>query len=356
MLEGVTASGMCNMSIASMRGRTRRRCMPALVALAAFFLVTAVATAEPAATAGGGTGGVTAGTPAPPTGGVQDGAPPPDEPKRRRARAPVITKYTLGATTLFDEGRALPVRFRVRAPGKQVRVWVVVTRRTGQRVGSVDLGLRPAGQSLEVKLGADRLGIAEEGSYLVRLAVRDRRGRRAARASGVATRIGVAYAQHRFPVAGTFSWGGDDSRFGAPRSGHTHQGQDLSAAEGTPVVAPHAGVVSWVSYQAQGAGHYLVLDSDGEDRDYVFMHLKAGSINVRQGQRVPTGKLLARVGNTGRSFGAHLHFEVWTNGHWQTGGRPVDPLPLLRSWFKAAPGGARTLDVEPVEGQAQQSG
>jgi murein DD-endopeptidase MepM/ murein hydrolase activator NlpD len=358
MLESVTARGVCNMSIASIRGRTRRRCLPALVALAVFFPVTAAA-AEPAGTTGSGTGGVTAGTPAPPTGGVQDGTSPADEPKRdkqkrRRAKPPVITKYSLGASALFDEGRALPVRFRVRAPGKQVHVWVVVTKRGGQRVGSVDLGLRPSGRTLEVKLGADRLGIGEEGSYLVRLAVRDRRGRRAARASGVATRIAISYARHRFPVAGQFSWGGADSRFGAPRSGHRHQGQDLSAAEGTPIVAPHAGVVTWVSYQAQGAGHYLVLDSEGEDRDYVFMHLKAGSINVRAGQRVPTGKLLARVGNTGRSFGAHLHFEVWSSGHWQAGGRPIDPLPLLQAWFKVAPGGAHTLDAPPVEDNAQQ--
>jgi hypothetical protein len=35
-----------------------------------------------------------------------------------------------------------------------------------------------------------------------------------------------------------------------------------------------------------------------------------------------------------------LHFEIWTGGPWQFGGKPVDPLPLLRSWYKAGPGGA----------------
>ena len=44
-----------------------------------------------------------------------------------------------------------------------------------------------------------------------------------------------------------------------------------------------------------------------------------------------TGQRLASVGNTGRSFGAHLHFEVWRGG-WFSGGEAVDPLPFLRRW------------------------
>ena len=38
------------------------------------------------------------------------------------------------------------------------------------------------------------------------------------------------------------------------------------------------------------------------------------------------------MGNTGRSFGAHLHFEIWTGGGWYTGGKAVDPLPFLQAW------------------------
>ncbi len=139
-------------------------------------------------------------------------------------------------------------------------------------------------------------------------------------------------ADHRFPVAGPYGLGEQGSRFGAPRSGHTHQGQDIAAAEGTPVVAPFPGLVFAVRYQAAGAGHYVVLDGDGEDRDYVFMHLRAGSIPVREGQRVRGGARLGEVGNTGRSFGAHLHFEIWVGGGWFKGGHPIDPLPLLRAW------------------------
>ena len=95
---------------------------------------------------------------------------------------------------------------------------------------------------------------------------------------------------------GPFSYGGAGSRFGAGRPGHTHQGQDLSAPAGTPIVAPHGGTIPTVAYQAGGAGHYIVLRSDGENRDYVFMHLATGSTRVRVGDRVSTGQRLGDVG------------------------------------------------------------
>jgi murein DD-endopeptidase MepM/ murein hydrolase activator NlpD len=142
--------------------------------------------------------------------------------------------------------------------------------------------------------------------------------------------------EHRFPIAGPFTWGGPDARFGVKRKGHRHQGQDLPAAAGTPVVAPHAGTVESIGYQARGAGHYLVLDGDGEDYDYVFMHLRTGSIGVSQGQRVAIGQQLGAVGSTGESSGPHLHFEIWVGG-WYTGGHPIDPLPLLQAWGAVSP-------------------
>ena len=86
-----------------------------------------------------------------------------------------------------------------------------------------------------------------------------------------------------------------------------------------------------MQYRAAGAGHYLVLDADDEDHDYVFMHLRTGSITVDEGDRVRTGQVIGEVGNTGSSTGPHLHFEIWVGG-WYTGGEPIDPLPLLQSW------------------------
>jgi murein DD-endopeptidase MepM/ murein hydrolase activator NlpD len=144
----------------------------------------------------------------------------------------------------------------------------------------------------------------------------------------------TATGEHAFPIAGPFDWGGPGSGFGARRKGHRHQGYDLAAALGTPVVAPRAGVVEAAGYQAKAAGYYLVLDGDGEDYDYAFMHLRRGSVRVKLGDRVALGQPLAEVGNTGHSTGPHLHFEIWVGG-WFAGGHPIDPLPLLQAWSGA---------------------
>jgi murein DD-endopeptidase MepM/ murein hydrolase activator NlpD len=159
------------------------------------------------------------------------------------------------------------------------------------------------------------------------------RGKRKRRRPVVPVTPPVTDSDHVFPIQGSFSFGGKDSRFGAGRPGHIHQGQDMSAPLGTPVVSPWAGTVEAVKYQAGGAGYYVVVDGDDEDRDYVFMHLRKGSILVERGQAVAKGQQLAEVGSTGSSTGPHLHFEIWVEGGWYTGGRPVDPLPFLQAWL-----------------------
>ena len=152
--------------------------------------------------------------------------------------------------------------------------------------------------------------------------------RRAARRTPAPT---PPVGDHVFPVAGAYDLGGEGALFGAPRRGHPHMGHDVAAALGTPVVAPYAGTVDWVRFQRRGAGHYVVLDA-ADGYDYVFMHLKRGSIPVAEGQIVAAGELLGEVGNSGRSFGPHLHFEVWTGDWYEKGGEPVDPLPFLQDW------------------------
>ena len=146
-----------------------------------------------------------------------------------------------------------------------------------------------------------------------------------------ASRSARSSGEHAFPLAGAFDWGGRDARFGAKRKGHRHQGYDLIAPAGTPVVAPHAGVVEAIEFQARGAGNYVVLDSAGESYDYVFMHLRSGSTEVVVGEHVHAGERIAAVGSTGESTGPHLHFEIWAGG-WYIGGHPIDPLPLLKAW------------------------
>ncbi|MEA2375983.1 MAG: hypothetical protein QOD53_2446 [Thermoleophilaceae bacterium] len=134
-----------------------------------------------------------------------------------------------------------------------------------------------------------------------------------------------------FPIAGPHTYGGAGSRFGAPRGGHTHGGQDVMAPEGTPLVAPVSGKIRFVANQPSAAGIYIVLsDADGV-HEYALMHIQTGSLHVTQGQSVSAGDALAKVGHTGDAEGPHLHFEEWV-GPWQTGGHAIDPLPLLQSW------------------------
>jgi biotin carboxyl carrier protein len=135
-----------------------------------------------------------------------------------------------------------------------------------------------------------------------------------------------------FPVVGPHTFGGDDARFGAGRTGHIHQGQDVVAAEGLPVVAPLAGTVVARSYQASGAGFYVTLDA-ADGRSFFFAHCQQDTFAVTLGQTVAAGQQLCRVGHTGDADGPHLHFEIWIGG-WRTSkdSHPVDPLPQLQAW------------------------
>jgi murein DD-endopeptidase MepM/ murein hydrolase activator NlpD len=132
-----------------------------------------------------------------------------------------------------------------------------------------------------------------------------------------------------FPVAGPHTYG---DPFGAARNGYSHQGQDILAAEGTPVVAPVAGSISFTDNQPTAAGYYIVeKGADGDD--YFFAHCQAASTAVAAGQVVAAGQPLCLVGHTGDATGPHLHFEAWVGG-WRASAasQPVDPLPLLQSW------------------------
>jgi murein DD-endopeptidase MepM/ murein hydrolase activator NlpD len=134
-----------------------------------------------------------------------------------------------------------------------------------------------------------------------------------------------------FPVAGPHNFGGPENRFGAPREGHIHEGQDVLTAEGTPVVAPLAGVIESTAYQAGGAGYYLV-EHTVYGIDFMFAHCMASSFAVSEGAGVSAGQQLCRAGQTGDATAPHLHFELWV-GPWQAvGSRPIDPLPYLEAW------------------------
>jgi murein DD-endopeptidase MepM/ murein hydrolase activator NlpD len=114
------------------------------------------------------------------------------------------------------------------------------------------------------------------------------------------------------------------SRFGyrtSPFSGKTalHAGLDIAAAPGSPVYAPADGVVVFASYD-ESYGKLITVDY-GYGVITRFGHLS--QIYVQAGQKVNKWDVIGAVGNTGRSTGPHLHYEVRING------TPVDPLNYI---------------------------
>jgi murein DD-endopeptidase MepM/ murein hydrolase activator NlpD len=136
-----------------------------------------------------------------------------------------------------------------------------------------------------------------------------------------------------FPVRGAHSFGGAGARFGTGRTGHTHQGQDVLAACGTPLVAAQSGTVRAAKFQSS-AGNYLVIDGTSPDQDSAYMHLQAPT-PLKAGQAVAAGQAIGNVGETGNAQGCHLHFELWSAPGWYVGGKPFDPLPQLKAWEAA---------------------
>ena len=109
------------------------------------------------------------------------------------------------------------------------------------------------------------------------------------------------------------------SPFG-PRKGRPHKGVDLSAPQGTPTLATLPGVVSRVAFEAKGYGHYVIIQHEQGLESRYAHH---SEVNVKKGERLERGARVGEVGNTGRSSGPHLHFELRYKG------KPIDPLLYL---------------------------
>jgi murein DD-endopeptidase MepM/ murein hydrolase activator NlpD len=138
----------------------------------------------------------------------------------------------------------------------------------------------------------------------------------------------AAMRRPRHPVRGSFRYGSSSARFGAGRSGHTHEGQDVFAPAGTPLVAVRHGVVVETGNDG-GRGNFLALYSRAVDRTYVYLHLERPP-RVGMGRRVKAGQRIGEVGCTGSCSGDHLHFEIRAGRG--ANGAPQDPLPQVRRW------------------------
>jgi len=114
----------------------------------------------------------------------------------------------------------------------------------------------------------------------------------------------------------------------APRSGgRIHEGFDITAACGTPLVAVRNGRVLHSGYDPVLYGNYLLLHGEGEDRSYFYAHMPRPAL-VHRGEQVWEGERVGSVGETGnaRGLGCHLHFEIHVHGV------SINPEPALRRW------------------------
>ena len=173
-----------------------------------------------------------------------------------------------------------------------------------------------------------------------------------------------------FPVSG-HDPGAIRSRFGADRDAgrRRHEGVDIFAPRGTPVVAAAGGLATWVGTNELGGNVVMVRDRERGEGHY-YAHLDTQL--VREGTIVSAGDTLGRVGNTGnaRTTPPHLHFGIYARGRGavdpvpylvapdSTAGPPVAVPEALGGWMRLsaradlapAPGaaGGRTLDAGTV--------
>ncbi|WNO55004.1 M23 family metallopeptidase [Stakelama saccharophila] len=125
--------------------------------------------------------------------------------------------------------------------------------------------------------------------------------------------------------------------FADPREGgaRRHEGLDIMADRGTPVLAAAPGRIDRLYFSEGGGGVTIYERSADGRRTYYYAHLDRYAPDLREGQRVRAGQWIANVGDSGNAGAGnyHLHFGVWRrargDGWWR--GTPIDPYPLLVS-------------------------
>lgn len=115
------------------------------------------------------------------------------------------------------------------------------------------------------------------------------------------------------PTYGTLS-----SRYGR-RWGRSHNGIDIAGSYNSAIKAADGGVVTYSGWMS-GYGNYMVIN---HENGYQTAYGHCASLSKKVGDRVAKGDVIAKMGNTGRSTGTHLHFEVRKNGNY------VDPLKFV---------------------------
>ncbi|WP_296424382.1 M23 family metallopeptidase [Yoonia sp.] len=195
-------------------------------------------------------------------------------------------------------------------------------------VEPLDQMFRAAGMNPDTLIDQVRRGYSGTGGPLTPLQFSTRGGAPdpdAERANGILSsmdrinlyRIAAEKAPFSIPVKSNFRF---TSGFG-PRWGRLHAGTDFAGPIGTPIYTTADGVVTHAGWSS-GYGRLIKIQHEfGIETRYA--HLNAMDVSV--GQRVSRGERIGAMGNSGRSTGPHLHYEV------RVGGDPVNPMTYIRA-------------------------
>ncbi|MEM6482012.1 MAG: M23 family metallopeptidase [Pseudomonadota bacterium] len=130
-------------------------------------------------------------------------------------------------------------------------------------------------------------------------------------------RIAAQKAPFAFPIKSAYRF---TSGFGM-RWGRMHNGVDFAARHGTPIHATADGVVKKAEWQS-GYGRVVIVEHEfGMETRYGHL----SRFRVKPGQRVSRGQQIGDMGNTGRSTGTHLHYEI------RVGGKPINPMIYIKA-------------------------
>jgi murein DD-endopeptidase MepM/ murein hydrolase activator NlpD len=221
----------------------------------------------------------------------------------------------------YFAGRPVRIAFAIHAPAPVALQVDVVREATGDPVRLFALSAVAPGVATRVEWDGLTGGghVAPGGRYRIR--VRAPGG--TARSAGALT-----LRSHVYPIRGPHADRGPIGAFGVARSGgRRHEGFDVVAACGTPLVAARGGRVVRSAYDPVLYGNIVIVRGERTHRDYWYAHLEHPS-RLQAGDRVRTGERIGRVGATGnaRTIGCHLHFEIRSRGV------PIDPRSELHAW------------------------
>jgi murein DD-endopeptidase MepM/ murein hydrolase activator NlpD len=135
-----------------------------------------------------------------------------------------------------------------------------------------------------------------------------------------------------FPVKGAVNYVDTFGAFRADMKGHRHEGNDIFAKMGTPIVAVLAGTVRYSTYGI-GGNNAHVTDAHGDY--FYYAHMVRFAAGLKSGDHVHAGEVIGYVGETGDAAGTspHCHFEIHPDG-----GPAVDPYQYLQAWWAVALG------------------